>query len=232
MGSLHADQTVNTDGFATLGNIALDNSTLDVSENSGGKIYMRSGALQLSNTAIIKADSKGTGDAQGIDINIRGEAQILAGSYIRSNAASSGAGGLVRFDADTLLINGMDARTGIYSQASSTNTGGQAGRVDVRVNNMLQILDGGRISSSVFSVGDSGSVAVQAGSLLINRMGASENTGIFSQVGSNSTGGNAGSVEVTVGGHLEIINGGSISCLLYTSPSPRDLSTSRMPSSA
>ena len=29
-------------------------------------------------------------------------------------------------------------------------------------------------------------------------------------------------------GHLETLN----SCLLYTSPSPRDLSTSRMPSSA
>ena len=27
-------------------------------------------------------------------------------------------------------------------------------------------------------------------------------------------------------------NGGLIACLLYTSPSPRDLSTSRMPSSA
>ena len=27
-------------------------------------------------------------------------------------------------------------------------------------------------------------------------------------------------------------SGGAISCLLYTSPSPRDLSTSRMPSSA
>ena len=29
-----------------------------------------------------------------------------------------------------------------------------------------------------------------------------------------------------------IVIGGSIGCLLYTSPSPRDLSTSRMPSSA
>ena len=34
--------------------------------------------------------------------------------------------------------------------------------------------------------------------------------------------------------HLDFINAGSkiITCLLYTSPSPRDLSTSRMPSSA
>ena len=31
---------------------------------------------------------------------------------------------------------------------------------------------------------------------------------------------------------IEIENGASVTCLLYTSPSPRDLSTSRMPSSA
>ena len=30
----------------------------------------------------------------------------------------------------------------------------------------------------------------------------------------------------------DIVNEGIVSCLLYTSPSPRDLSTSRMPSSA
>ena len=34
-------------------------------------------------------------------------------------------------------------------------------------------------------------------------------------------------------GHVEEVQGpGVIGCLLYTSPSPRDLSTSRMPSSA
>ena len=31
---------------------------------------------------------------------------------------------------------------------------------------------------------------------------------------------------------IDYINENNISCLLYTSPSPRDLSTSRMPSSA
>ena len=34
------------------------------------------------------------------------------------------------------------------------------------------------------------------------------------------------------GNHSYYANGSSMSCLLYTSPSPRDLSTSRMPSSA
>ena len=33
-------------------------------------------------------------------------------------------------------------------------------------------------------------------------------------------------------GHTLVIDGKTYNCLLYTSPSPRDLSTSRMPSSA
>ena len=37
---------------------------------------------------------------------------------------------------------------------------------------------------------------------------------------------------LTLGNSLRRILLSSISCLLYTSPSPRDLSTSRMPSSA
>ena len=32
--------------------------------------------------------------------------------------------------------------------------------------------------------------------------------------------------------HPNVMNGGSLSCLLYTSPSPRDWTISRMPSSA
>ena len=35
-----------------------------------------------------------------------------------------------------------------------------------------------------------------------------------------------------VGGCVPVNGGRALSCLLYTSPSPRDLSTSRMPSSA
>ena len=38
--------------------------------------------------------------------------------------------------------------------------------------------------------------------------------------------------EQETGPGLVLIEGGTFTCLLYTSPSPRDLSTSRMPSSA
>ena len=53
--------------------------------------------------------------------------------------------------------------------------------------------------------------------------------------GCNANGGElfGGTFAFTVGdGVADNIPAGSISCLLYTSPSPRDLSTSRMPSSA
>ena len=40
-----------------------------------------------------------------------------------------------------------------------------------------------------------------------------------------------GSIRVVAGEHADLNNDG-LGCLLYTSPSPRDLSTSRMPSSA
>ena len=43
---------------------------------------------------------------------------------------------------------------------------------------------------------------------------------------------NSPSMDITISSNFERILAESFSCLLYTSPSPRDLSTSRMPSSA
>ena len=43
---------------------------------------------------------------------------------------------------------------------------------------------------------------------------------------------NAVSAAQQIGGDIHLLVAGDTSCLLYTSPSPRDLSTSRMPSSA
>ena len=41
-----------------------------------------------------------------------------------------------------------------------------------------------------------------------------------------------GRIEIKVGSGAYVLDGTNKACLLYTSPSPRDLSTSRMPSSA
>ena len=55
----------------------------------------------------------------------------------------------------------------------------------------------------------------------------------FINPGNNSST-RSGTLTVTTGGEVEVfmVAGGGGGCLLYTSPSPRDLSTSRMPSSA
>ena len=51
-----------------------------------------------------------------------------------------------------------------------------------------------------------------------------------SQIGFLDTSG-SWDLRKTMNSHLQVYGSGS-TCLLYTSPSPRDLSTSRMPSSA
>ena len=78
-------------------------------------------------------------------------------------------------------------------------------------------------------VGDSLNPIVDA----VRRTGGSAKGGIdWVHVRHEEAGAFAASAEAQLTGKLAVCAGSCGPCLLYTSPSPRDLSTSRMPSSA
>jgi hypothetical protein len=104
---------------------------------------------------------------------------------------------------------GVNAVSGIFGSAEPDSSG-NAGTVIIRVSDLLEVLNGGVISSSTLAAGDAGDVKIEAGELLIDRRGSNNFTGIASQADSESSG-NAGSVTVLVTDLLEVLNGGIIS---------------------
>jgi filamentous hemagglutinin family protein len=139
-----------------------------------------------------------------------GELSIVNGATIAAPAGVAvNAGHLSVSAGDIFIDRGGGAITGIVSQAN-TGTRGNAGTIDVQASGSLQLLNGGVISSSTFSVGDAGSVTVNAASVTIDGSGASGVTGIFSQA-DRGTSGRAGTVNVVATGQVDIVDGGLIS---------------------
>lgn len=185
----------------------------------GGEVRVQAGELLLRGngdrrgTGIISHAAPGSsGDAGSIQVDVTGGAEIVEGGLISSRTDAAGAGGPVRFSADSLLIRRGDAHSGsgINSQAY-LGSSGAAGEVTVDVRGGLQILQGGAIASSSLGAGAAGPVRVSAGELLIDGAGATQGagTGIASRAW-RPEGGDAGDVLVQTGGAIVLLEGGGI----------------------
>jgi hypothetical protein len=109
--------------------------------------------------------------------------------------AGIGHAGSVEVKANELRIEGSSNPEGVTGIVSRANPGslGDAGTVRVTVAGLMELLNGGVITSSTFAQGSAGSVEVQAGKLRINDFGTPDQfTGITSQASRDSSG-NAGS---------------------------------------
>ena len=193
--STNVNTTIGTDSFGALGALSIQNSELDVSGNSGGLIWMRSGTLNLNNVKI-HANSTGIGNALGVNIDVKGTIQILNGSFITSDADAEGNAGSILVKAGNQLdINGGEISSDAFSE-------GNAGNVWVEASNQLNLINDGKISSDAYGIGNAGSVSVQSGSLAIDG----------SLISSDAYGiGDAGSVLIKVNNQLNVVNGGKIS---------------------
>ncbi|MBF0412020.1 MAG: filamentous hemagglutinin N-terminal domain-containing protein, partial [Desulfamplus sp.] len=194
------------------GDLLLDNVKVESSGNGGGKISLKAKNLTITNNANIGSNNIGDKNAYaGVDVAVENQLEILNGGGISSSTLSEGNAGYVKIDAEHIKINGIGTNdyqyTGIWSDAYSTSQG-NAGAVEITVSGLLEILNGGQISSATYSTGDGNNVFIKAGNLRINRGLTHKFTGIWSDT---TNAGNAGIVEVSVNGLLEILNGGQIS---------------------
>ncbi len=115
----------------------------------------------------------GSGAAGLVQVQVSGELQILGGAAISSTTHTDAPAGAVSVQAGRLLIDArgeMDSPAGIFSE--TLGGAGAAGAVWVQVDGLLELRQGGQISSTTFDAGVAGSVGVEAGQLLLRDPGS------------------------------------------------------------
>ena len=176
------------------GNITITTGDLTIESQSSNQV---TGIFSQS----INLDS--TGNAGRVEVNVDGKLKILGNkAQISSGTWSAGAGGEIFVKSDSLSI---DAQSGLGGITSATSGRGDAGKIDVAVENLLEILNGSQISGCTTSAGDAGNITITTGDLTIESQSSNQVTGIFSQSNSPDSTGNGGRVEVDVREHLEIM---------------------------
>ncbi|MFH0726597.1 MAG: filamentous hemagglutinin N-terminal domain-containing protein [Pseudomonadota bacterium] len=184
-----------------------------------GQVEIEAGRLRVDGqgadkvTGIVsQANNFGfSGNAGTVAIKVAGLLELLNGGTILSNTFGSGDAGSVEIEAGSLRADGQGSGmvTGVASSAEA-NSKGNAGKVTIKVADLLEVLNGGQFLSNTFAAGDAGKVEIEAGSLRVDGQGADKVTGIVSQANNFGFSGNAGTVAIKVAGLLELLNGGTI----------------------
>ena len=221
--SITGGSTVETTGSSAITLRAQDNSDIDAisgavavsgSGGAGGGVSGQAGASFAVNKTenTTKASISGsTVTALSVTLTSLQNSDLLAVSIGASGGGSGGAGGGVQISAaGSVTINETNNHTesSILSGSNVTTTG--AVTLDTDDTSTILGLAGGATGGG--SGGAAGGVAGALGASLA-----------FSTI-DNTT-------KAIIGGSI-VTSGGELSCLLYTSPSPRDGLLSRMPSSA
>ena len=204
--------TIMVDGLLQLLNaVYISSSTLGT--GNAGSIHVTAGEMIIDDqdsgpyTGITSDARLGSeGNAGSVQITVDGLLQLLNGARISSSTYAKGDAGNVNVTAGEMIIDdqGSEDSTEVASEAK-WGSEGNAGSVQITVDGLLQLINGGVISSSTFGKGDAGSINVTAGEMIVDGQGSVAGVGAISGFD-----GNAGSVQITVDGLLQLINGASI----------------------
>ncbi len=220
--------TSDTQGQGNAGDVGVRANVLHVlngswisSNTSGqgdaGDVTIEAGAARLDGqganffTGIFStAEPDSTGHAGSVTLRIPGLLEVLDGAQISSSTWGQGDAGDVTIEAGSTRLDRQDANlfTGIFSVAEHGSTG-HAGTVNLRIANLLEILNGAQISSSTWGQGDAGDVTIEVGAAKLDGQGARHFTGIFSDAAPEAIG-DAGSVKLRITNLLEVLNGAAI----------------------
>ncbi|UJP05903.1 MAG: filamentous hemagglutinin N-terminal domain-containing protein [Nitrosomonas sp.] len=132
-----------------------------------------SGTLGDGLTGISSSSQPGSlGNAGKVSVTVADTLRVVDGGQISSSALkqSQGNAGEITVLAGELIIDGhglSENNTGVFSGVA-TDSIGNAGPVSITVTDLLQMLGGGEIGSSSFSLGGAGEVTVTAGRMEID----------------------------------------------------------------
>ncbi|MGK0456175.1 MAG: filamentous hemagglutinin family protein [Zhongshania aliphaticivorans] len=178
---------------------------------NSGKVTVQSKNLTINGRAAgIFAQSFGLGNGGELDVTVAELLEIIDGGVIDTSAFRTGNGGKVTVVAKDLIIDGQGSSflTGISSLAAPDSTG-NGGELAITVEEQLEIIGGGLITSATFAAGNAGAATVQAKNLTIDNQGSDFLGGIITLAGIDSTG-TGGNLDIIITELLEIIEGGII----------------------
>lgn len=187
-----------SEGDAGIVNITADNIEADGS--NGNQLTL------ITSTA----EEGSTGDAGQVDINISGDLRIQSGGQIASATLSEGDAGIVNITANNIELDGSNSnQLTLITSTANPGANGNAGQVNIRAANDLQVLNSGQIVSLTFGAGEAGSVVISAQDIVVDGIV----NGVFSSIASTSrvnATGDAGGVDILAGNSLNVLNGGNI----------------------
>ena len=217
-------------------NGAVISSTSFFSPGNAGDVSVKAKSLVIDGFGVeiptgvfALADDGSTGKAGKVSVEIADSLKIFNDGEISSSTFGPGSAGDVNVKAGDITIDGRDIQYAGISSESNSGATGNAGSVHVESTGLINLLNGGFISSSSSSQGDAGNVSVKANSLAIDGFGVQSfqppdfiRTGIFAAAELGSTG-KAGMVSVETLGDLKILNAGFISSSTVSSGSAGDV---------
>jgi large exoprotein involved in heme utilization and adhesion len=210
--SITVDRALSIAGHGTI-----EASTHEFSSGNGGSLTIHAGSLSIDGSATpdlftgIGADAQGSGDAGNLSITVDRALSIAGHGEIETITFSSGNGGSLTIHAGSLSIDGSatpDVFTGIASESGQSGATGNAGDVNIVVDQALNIVGSGEIAASTFSRGNAGNLTIHAASLSID---GSATPDMFTGIASDTQGsGDAGNLSITVDRVLSIAGHGQI----------------------
>ncbi|MBF0265255.1 MAG: filamentous hemagglutinin N-terminal domain-containing protein [Gammaproteobacteria bacterium] len=189
--------------------------TSSVNELAAGDMTISASEILLENRTWISSDTETNGPAGNINIIAGKDLEIKNGSMIASSSLAEGKAGNISIDVGNVLIDGQnsDYYTGIFNTVQQDSSG-DGGNINVVSHNLLQVLNGGEITSATFSKGNAGSINIDTANMIVDGRGSEFFTGIRNTTYSNSHG-NAGNVNINNSEEMQILNGSAILSSTY-----------------
>lgn len=152
------------------------------------------------------AENGSQGDSGTVEVSVAELMELLNGAKISSSTWGNGDARSVIIHTKELKMDGEVGKsiTGIFSTSESKQKGGDAGSVEVKVVELLELVDRARISSSSFGEGDAGHIVIHAGKIKINGNEKTKNCGIISKSNTRDFISDGGSIKIRVTGMLEL----------------------------
>jgi filamentous hemagglutinin family protein len=188
------------------------------SAGGGGEIRIDSaGDIVLRNNARVASFARNSLDGGSIGFRAGGAMRLESGADVVASTTAAGNGGTIRIGAASLTIDGTGATraTRLSAQSNATATGA-AGSIEVEVDGLLELKEGGSIVTNTFSRGAGGSIRIEAGSLTAFQGSDPRYTGVASSTSVPASPsllagyGNAGSLTVDVAGRIELRDSATI----------------------